>query len=329
MQAAGGGGGGGGGEDDDGDDNRGPPSGGPNRGFNPPGPGGPPMATYPPVAPTRMNVIAHEHADFRLTMVNAQSFGTFSSNCLNAFVLEPGFNPVNRISPSLQDLMVQQENRNLLQRSRVNASGTPAYGSAPMINRQTLFHIGMQGEQGLRHIMQILISMLGSREHWQADILSAFQRYDLPGCALQDIKIFLRQLTENVNTYFQILELPCSPDLASQIIRERDGALKTACTRPGVQNNWYNRFTAAKLEAKSKIIPVLANLNIYLQMLDYTLLEFEEAVPFLGESRTPVAAINAPPQRERHNRGNIANRPHDCQWTLHFGSYNDRTTVFN
>jgi len=76
-----------------------------------------------------MNVIAHEHADFRLTSVSALSLGTFSSNCLNAFVLEPEFNPVNRISPSLQDLMVQQENRNLLQRSRVNASGTPAYGS--------------------------------------------------------------------------------------------------------------------------------------------------------------------------------------------------------
>ena len=129
MQAAGGGGGGGGGEDDDGDDDRGPPSGGPGRGFNPPGPGGPPMPPYPFMAPTRMNVIAHEHADFRLTSVSALSLGTFSSNCLNAFVLEPGLNPVNRISPSLQDLMVQQENRNLLQRSRVNASGTPAYGS--------------------------------------------------------------------------------------------------------------------------------------------------------------------------------------------------------
>jgi len=74
MQAAGGEGGGGGGEDDDGDDNRGPPSGGPGRGFNPPGPGGPPMATYPPMAPTRMKVIAHEHADFRLTSVTALSF---------------------------------------------------------------------------------------------------------------------------------------------------------------------------------------------------------------------------------------------------------------
>jgi len=69
--------------------------------------------------------------------------------------------------------------------------------------------------------------MLGSCEYWQADILSAFQRHRLPGCALQDVKIFLRQLTENVNTYFQILELPCSSDLASQIIRERDGALKS------------------------------------------------------------------------------------------------------
>jgi len=104
------------------------------------------------------------------------------------------------VTPSLQDLMVQQENRNLLQRSRAGASGAPAYGSVPMINWQTLFHIGMQGEQGLRHVMQILISMLGSREHWQADILSAFQRHRLPGCALQDIKIFLRHLTENVDT---------------------------------------------------------------------------------------------------------------------------------
>ena len=72
--------------------------------------------------------------------------------------------------------MVQQETRNLLQCLRVDASGTPAYGSVPMINRQTLFHIGMQGERGLRHIMQILISMLGSREHWQADIRSCSQR---------------------------------------------------------------------------------------------------------------------------------------------------------
>ena len=56
-----------------------------------------------------------------------------------------------------------------------------------MMNRQTLFDIGMQGESGLRHVMQILISMLGSREHWEADILSAFQRYRLAGCALQDI----------------------------------------------------------------------------------------------------------------------------------------------
>jgi len=119
-----------------------------------------------------------------------------------------------------------------------------------MINRQTLFSIRMQGEQGLRHVMQILISMLGSREHWQADILSAFQRYRLAGCALQDIKVFLRNLTETFNTYFQILELPCSTDLAAQIIRERDGALKAACTRPGVQNNWFNRFAAAELEAK-------------------------------------------------------------------------------
>ena len=34
--------------------------------------------------------------------------------------------------------MVQQENRNLLQLLWVGASGTPAYGSVPMINRQTL-----------------------------------------------------------------------------------------------------------------------------------------------------------------------------------------------
>jgi len=188
------------------------------------------------MAPTRMNVIAHEHADFRLSSVTALSLGNFSSNCLNAFVLEPGFNPVNRISPSLQDQMVQQENRNLLQRSRVGASGTPAYGSVPIINQQALFHIGMQGGAGLRHMMQILISMSGSREHWQADILSAFQRHRLPGCALQDIKVFMRNLTETFKTYFQILELPCSTDLAAQIIRERDGALKTTCTRPGVQN---------------------------------------------------------------------------------------------
>jgi len=117
MQAAGGGDGGGGGKDDDGDEHRGPPSGGPGRGFNPPGPGGPsgpPMPPYPFMAPTRMNVIAHEHAEFRLSSVSALSLGTFSSNCLNAFVLEPGFNPVDRISPSLQDQMVLQENRNLL-----------------------------------------------------------------------------------------------------------------------------------------------------------------------------------------------------------------------
>jgi len=46
-------------------------------------------------------------------------------------------------------------------------------------------------------------------------------------------------------------------------------------------------------------------------MLDYTLLEFEEAVPFLGESCAPAAAINAPPQREGHNRVNIATRPYE------------------
>jgi len=125
-------------------------------------------------APARMNVIAHEHADFCLTTVNAQSLETFSSNCLNVFLLEPGFNPVKRISPSLQDQMVRQENRNLLQGSRVDASEAPAYGAVPMVNRQTLFHIGMQGKSGLKHAMQILISMLGSREHWRADILSAF-----------------------------------------------------------------------------------------------------------------------------------------------------------
>jgi len=145
--------------------------------------------------------------------------------------------------------------------------------------------------------------MLGSREHRQADILSPFHRHRLPDCALADIKLFLRHLTENVNTYFQTLELPCSSDLA--VIRERVGALKTACTRPGVQNNWFNRFTAAKLEAKSRGVPVHTNLPIYLQMFDYTLLEFEEAVPFLGESRSPVATINAPPQRERNNGNNI------------------------
>ena len=132
--------------------------------------------------------------------------------------------------------MVRRENRNLLQRSRVDASGAPDYGSEPMINRQTLFHIGMQGGPGLEHVMQILISMLGSREPWQTDILAAFQRHRLPGCVLADIK-FLRNLTENVNTYFRILELSCSSDLAAQVIRERDGTLKTACTRPGVQNN--------------------------------------------------------------------------------------------
>jgi len=46
-------------------------------------------------------------------------------------------------------------------------------------------------------------------------------------------------------------------------------------------------------------------------MLDYTLLEFDEAVPLLGESRVPVAAINAPSQRERYSRGNIASRPRE------------------
>ena len=169
------------------------------------------------------------------------------------------------------------------------SQGPPAYCSVPMINRQTLFHIGMQGEAGLRHVMQILISMLGSRVHWQADILSAFQRHRLPGCALNDVKMFLRNLTKTFETYFRILGSPCSPDLATQIIRDRDRALKTACTRPGVQNNWFNRFTAAKLEAKLQCVLVHTNLPIFLQMLDYTLLEFEEAVPFLGESRSPVA----------------------------------------
>jgi len=135
----------GGGKNDDVDGSHGTPSGGPGRGFNPPGPSNPPMMKYPPMAPTRMNVIAHEHADFRLTMVNAQSLGTFPSNCLNAFVLEPSFNPINRITPSLQDQMVRQENRNFLQSSRADASGAPASGSVPIVNKQTLFHIGMQG----------------------------------------------------------------------------------------------------------------------------------------------------------------------------------------
>jgi len=135
-----------------------------------------------------------------------------------------------------------------------------------MINRQTLFHIGMQGGPGLEHVMQILISMLGSREHWQADILLVFQRHHLPGCALADIIFFLQHLTEKFNTDFQILELPCSSDLAAQIIRERDGALKTTCTCPGVQNNWFHRFTAAKLDAKSKGVPVNTNLPIFICM---------------------------------------------------------------
>ena len=61
-----------------------------------------------------------------------------------------------------------------------------------------------------------------------------------------------------------------SNNLAAQIICERDSALKSACTRPGVQNNWYNQFTAAKLEAKSRGVLVQTDLPIYLQMLDYT-----------------------------------------------------------
>ena len=138
------------------------------------GQSGPSMMTYPSMAPTRMSVIANLHANFRLTMVNAQSLGTFSANCSNAFLVEPGFNPVNRIAPSLQDQMVRQENQNQLQCSRGDASGAPAYGSVPMANKQTLFQIGMQGKTGLKHLMLILISMLVSREHCQADILSAF-----------------------------------------------------------------------------------------------------------------------------------------------------------
>jgi len=97
--------------------------------------------------------------------------------------------------------------------------------------------------------MQILISMLGSHKHWKAEILLAFQCYRLPGCVLADIKAFLRNLTENYNTYFQILELSCSLDLAVQVIRERDGALKSAC---GVQKNWFDRFTAAKLRSPAR-----------------------------------------------------------------------------
>jgi len=46
-------------------------------------------------------------------------------------------------------------------------------------------------------------------------------------------------------------------------------------------------------------------------MLDYTLLEFEEAVSFLGESRSLVTTINGPPQRERHHRNIIYNRTHE------------------
>jgi len=49
--------------------------------------------------------------------------------------------------------------------------------------------------------MLILISVLCSREHWQADILSVFQRYRLLGCALNDPKIFFRNLTENCTTF--------------------------------------------------------------------------------------------------------------------------------
>jgi len=186
-----------------------------------------------------MNFIVHEHAEFRQTVVNAQVLGTFSVNCLNAILVEPGFNPVNRIAPSLQDHMVRQENRNQFQRLCGVASGAPAYGSVPMANKQSLFQIGMQGEAGLKHHMLILITMLGSRDNWQADILSASLRYRPPGCALADVKDFLRNLTENYNTYFQILELPCCSDLAAQVIREREDTLKSACTRPGLQSNQY------------------------------------------------------------------------------------------
>jgi len=122
IQAAGGEGGGSGGDEDDGDDTRGPPSVGSGRGSNPPGPSDPSMMTYPSMAPMRINVIAHEQADLRLTTVNAQSLGTLSANCINALLVEPGFNPGNRISPSMQDQMVRQENRNLLQRSRGDAA---------------------------------------------------------------------------------------------------------------------------------------------------------------------------------------------------------------
>jgi len=163
--------------------------------------------------------------------------------------------------------------------------------------------------------------MLGSRGHWQADILSAFQRHRLPGCALNDIKMFLRNLTEKFTTHFQILELPYSSDLAPQIIRERDGALKSACTRPGVQNNWFNRFTAAKLEAKSRGVHVHTDLPIYLQMLDHTL--FEEAVPFLGDARSSVSAISVPPHGERNNRGSISGRPHERE-TIRPSRHQDR-----
>jgi len=59
MQAAGAGGGGGGGDEHDGDDACGPPSGGPSRGFNTPGPSGPAMMTCPSMAPMRMNVVVY------------------------------------------------------------------------------------------------------------------------------------------------------------------------------------------------------------------------------------------------------------------------------
>jgi len=251
----------------------------------------------------RLNVISHEHQSFTLTEVNSKTLSDFQSNCNNALLVEPGFNSVTRISAKIMDSMVAQENRNAL-KSNLTSTGVPAWGSTPLFTRNSLFKLGTEGKLGLSKIIAILVSMLGPASHWQEDIIKAFRAYQPSGCDINDLKKFHKNMTDLYVTYFQILGIQCSKDLSRTIITEREAMLRSVCFRNGnTIHNGHSRFVSTITTAKEANTDVF-NIPIWLQILDYSFVEFEEALPYTGERKSSVGNMHA-------GRANSDNRNSD------------------
>jgi len=255
------------------------------------------------------NVIAMEQAKFSLREITVKSISDFYTACVNALTIEPTFNPANRIEDDIKKLIVSKRNKILLEATK-DSSGIPTFGTIEQMTLESLFTLGRTGRRGLLEITAILKEILTpKKEAIMSDTLDAFKKYRLLGPSLQDVKRFIENLSSNFRTYFGVLKIACPDALAKEIIKDRERSL-AAMQHQFHDQKWWSHYLATKMHHATLPRQPLSNpLSIFIEMLTWSLEDWERTFERDSASKPQYAAQRTSPVQDR-DRNRAARAPY-------------------